>query len=132
MSIRTHDPVRDVTLLMMVRAMPYDDFRRLCSSLLPEVSETQRATSAGIECLDAIGRYWTLLDKKGAFCGVCDGPLDVTPLTLACEAASGMTACKGCIDDALAAIFGPDPKADPETNFLARHVFRQAADHAAS
>jgi hypothetical protein len=120
MSEAATDPVRDVTLLMLVRVMPETDFQRLCEVVLNGDANTSTLTAGGETCLDAGGRLRTLLDT---LCACCGQVAEDDPLNLACVKATGVRACKACIDDALGAIFGPEP----EHNVLVRAVLTQAA-----
>jgi hypothetical protein len=115
MTSQDHDPVRDLTLLMMVRLMPEDDFLRLCE-IVRKGGNTQGFT------LDR-DSYCKLLqapDSSCKFvCDCCGEPITASPETANFLAATDIPACKACIDEALAAIFGPDAAA----SFIARHAF---------
>jgi hypothetical protein len=118
---------RDVTLLMMVRLMPEPDFRSLCDDILHGGPVTCNATHYGPEYCDGVRRAATACDAVRQVCGECGGPVVLEPLVVACAASVGVLACKGCIDEALAGVFGPpDLDLDPATNFLARHVLTLA------
>lgn len=88
--------VRDVTLLMMVRYMPDEDFNSLCEQALSSGATARQ---------DAAGRGEA---RQGdTTCMVCSEAFEPSPLTEAAQASCGVQACKPCIDHMLAAIFGP-------------------------
>lgn len=123
---KASDPLRTVTTLMMVREMPEADFNTLCESLL----DTKGLALDPETILDVTGRSETLRDvvgpretigdavsPHGTSCALCGGPLgEVTAITEATVQATGMLACKACIDTALAVLFGPrDEDGSPAT-----------------
>jgi hypothetical protein len=119
METNSPDPVRDVTLLMMVREMPQEDFHQLCENVLRGNVTTQLMTYGSGEHLDALGQYGT----HGTVCELCAEPVETDPLNAAMRDATGMAACKACIDEALGQLFGPDA----EARSIAAHVLKLAA-----
>jgi hypothetical protein len=127
----TDEAVRDVTLLMMVRVMPDADFRRMCDGILKGDPSTSVARLGCGEYLNPgeLKRTEANVGERLRPCDCCGGPVVVDGATYACEAASGLLACKTCIDGALFTFFGPDDgePLDPSMNFIARHVLERAA-----
>lgn len=109
------DAVRDVTLLMMVRYMPEDDFLRLCDGILPVAN-----TAAILTPPDTLGHLLTPPDTQadGPSCESCGDPVE-----------AGALICKACLDEALWQVFGPqdDGPLDEETNALIRRALLLAA-----
>lgn len=116
--------IRDVALLMTVRLMPEEDFQRWCASVLRgEPITIQEALNTGTP--------WHSMAHGGTpwhnLCPCCGGPVGDDAISDLCASATGVRACKVCIDDALCAIHGPHPHQNP----LVRTVLRQAVeDHA--
>ena len=99
------NPVRDVTLLMMVRHMPDEDFMALCHRLMNTDIASQGFTLGGA-ALHGSSR------QVAAVCGVCDGPVEDGRLAEVSRETVGMPVCKACIDRTLGTLFGPDPTAE--------------------
>ena len=123
MTDAVHDPVRDVTLLMMVRLMPDDDFNRLCETICPG-SNTKGSTLDGGRCSVTLGHSRSDTETR---CDCCGAEIERVPETDNFAEATGLPACKACVDAALGAFFG----ADIEARQLARQAFSLiAASHA--
>ena len=123
MRITDHDPVRDVTMLMMVRHMPDEDFRQLCNKAMEDPTNTLVPFPNIATRCDALRHHATRCDS---FCDCCAEPIRADALTAAFVQATGIPACKACIDEALFAIFGPSCTSSP----LVRHTLRLAEAHA--
>lgn len=123
------DAVRDVTLLMMVRHMPEDNFMSLCERVL-----NAKGLTLGSD--ESLAHQRTSMDTGGherTTCMICGETMPRLPLTTRVEAIAGLTACKRCVDAALMALFSSQSEADPLVSqlsvILRRH--RRAAGKAA-
>ena len=118
------DPMRDVILLMMVRIMPEDDFTRLCDNVLQGEPNTIAAT------LDSVP-YWPVLARPVPsgpdLCDCCGERIEPSKATENFAAATGVPACKACVDAMLGAVFGPND----ERQRIAAAAFDLMATHAA-
>ena len=95
--------VDDVVALMCIREMPEDQFTDLCVRLL-----NGGANSLAIGSLLVSERLSASLGVPLGRCEVCrDADVESASLNQLCEAETGLHVCKGCIDEALAARFGP-------------------------
>jgi hypothetical protein len=100
------DPVRDVTVLMMVRHMPDEDFLSLCEVVLnadPDTLGSGEISAEAATVLDAMRRH-------APKCDVCGELAPQSALTIKVKALAGVTACKRCVDDALGSLFGDMPQ----------------------
>jgi hypothetical protein len=114
-------PIRDVTLLMMVRYMPDEDFLALCHDVMDTGLAAQGFTP------DAFTRVATGSHGEPPCdtpCRICGGEVKPEPLERKAKALAGMDVCKACIDQTVAALFGPDPR----TEARAALVFERIAE----
>jgi hypothetical protein len=117
-AVDENNGVRNVTVLMMIRAMPEADFRQLCDLVLCD--DTNITTVSNNAREDS--------NPEPLVCELCGLPIedaDAMPLIEACKRGCGVQACKACIDLALAHIFGVDEN-DPEIIPLARDIATRA------
>jgi hypothetical protein len=96
--------MRDVTMLMMVRHMPDDDFTFLCESLLGTATDGSGVDLRGTTTMDNHGQPLTP-------CDVCGQQIEANPLTDALRDHTGTEACRACINEALGLLFGPGEQA---------------------
>ena len=124
MSEAVHGSVRDVILLMMVRVMPEDDFTRLCDNVLKGELNTLAAP------IDSVP-YCPLLSpsdpSRPDLCDCCGDRIEPSTETANFAAATGLPACKACVDAMLGAVFGPND----ERQRIAAAAFDLMATHAA-
>jgi hypothetical protein len=121
-----HDPVRDVTLLNMVRYMPVADFLKLCDDVLNDTPNTVIEGFDGRQFCDTMRLHATPCDTN---CRACGEPIEPVAEVLAFTAATGLRVCKTCVDEALALIFGPgeDTWIDQDAQAAVRSVIGLAA-----
>ena len=104
MTGQDHDPVKDVVLLMMVRFMSDDDFLRLCGKARKDAN-----TEVSEPNIVPFSPFRSLPVPSSPFvCDCCEARIEPSRETDAFAAATGLPACKACVDALLAAYFGPD------------------------
>jgi hypothetical protein len=95
------DHVRDVTILMMIRHMPEDDFITLCERVL----NSQGFTLDSDETMQQLKTPTDAHGRPRTICMICGETAPRLPLTARVEALAGLTACKRCIDASLLGLF---------------------------
>jgi hypothetical protein len=120
MTSASTEGLRVVTVLLMLRNMPVDDFAELCCSLLttsdlPSNDDTSQHTLARPDtCQHVLTHPSTPEDAPAhpsTLCDICGGPVEPSRLSDAVAARYRQPVCKPCIDIALSLIFGPDGEA---------------------
>jgi hypothetical protein len=96
--------VRALTGIMALRVKP---------EILSRDIETPNAEVAPVICSSTVGGSLLLHRRAptgtdGQKCYICHGPAEAERLNRDCLEATGFVACKACIDDALATIYGTD------------------------
>jgi hypothetical protein len=107
MDNQDNDPIRDVLLLMMVRMMPEDDFSRLCETIHGG-SNTPGLPLDSVPSCPFLSRHDP---SRPDPCDCCGERVEPSPETRTFRIATGLPACKACIDAAIAAMFGEDVEA---------------------
>ena len=97
--------VTDVVSLMCVRQMPEPDFRDLCERILGSKGKPLVTTCDKPSLLVRNSPYQSVMVRR---CRICDAVIDDPALARAAEVAAGFPACKGCVDEALVSLFGPE------------------------
>lgn len=98
--------------LMRIRELSEVEFTSLCASMLAPGVNTSEITFDRRMLLAPERPSKAVEGRCGpSECRFCDGPVEPERLNRTCQDITGVPACKACIDDALAAHFGPRPRA---------------------
>jgi hypothetical protein len=92
------DPLRDVTVLVMLRMMPENDFVRLCESILHAKNYSQALGDNSETSRDIMRRVEIV-------CDICGAPLRQSKITLTSGRTLGVNACKRCTEGLVGALF---------------------------